>query len=58
MKGMAQTVSITTKENVAKIIVDGNEVSDVLSYRLEETENLATLTLKLAVKGKIEAQIE
>ena len=55
---MAQTVSITTKENVAKIIVDGNEVSDVLSYRLEETENLATLTLKLAVKGKIEAQIE
>lgn len=55
---MAQVVSIKTEENAAKIIVDGNEISDVLSYRLEEDSNNATLTLKIAVKGEIVAQIE
>lgn len=55
---MAQTVSIMTAENAAKIIVDGNEISDVLGYKLEEDGNSAVLTLKIAVTGMIEARIE
>jgi len=30
---MAKSVIIQTQENAAKIIVDGNEISDVLSLR-------------------------
>lgn len=58
MKLMAQTVLISTQQNAAKIIVDGNEINDVLEYHLEEGSGIASLTLKIAITGKIEAQIE
>ncbi|GEM_PF-4954920 len=53
---MAKTVSIATRENAAKIVVDGNEISDVLSYKLEEGPRSATLTLEIAVTETIEVQ--
>lgn len=55
---MAKKVSIKAKENAVEIIVDGNEINDVISYRLEEVPDAVTLTLKIAVIGTIEAQIE
>ena len=54
---MAKTIFICTKENTAQIIVDGNEISDVLSYELSENTQGARLKLELAVIGAIEAQI-
>lgn len=55
---MAQTASIKSKENAVEIIVDGNEIHDVIGYQLEEGPDIATLTLKIVVIGKIEARIE
>lgn len=54
---MAKTLSITTEENAAKIIVDGNEISDVVSYELSENYGGAFLTVKIVVTGAIEVQI-
>ncbi len=54
---MAKKVLISTKENAAKIVVDGNEISDVLSYTLEETSRSATLKLEIAIMSEVEAQL-
>lgn len=55
---MAESVQITTRENAAKIVVDGNEISDVLEYELKEDSQGAVLTLRICVRGTIEARIE
>lgn len=55
---MARTISISAKDNAAKIIVDGNEISDVISYVLEETPKGATLKLEIAIMGEIEVQMQ
>lgn len=51
-------VQITTRENAAKVVVDGNEISDVLEYELKEDSQGAVLTLRICVRGTIEARIE
>ena len=55
---MAESVQITTRENAAKVVVDGNEISDVLEYELKENGQGAVLMLRIYVKGTIEARIE
>ena len=55
---MAKSVQITTSENAAKIVVDGNEISDVLEYELKEDQEGTILTLKILVTGSIEARIK
>ena len=55
---MAESIQITTRENAAKVVVDGNEISDVLEYKLKEDCKGAVLTLRIYVKGTIEARIE
>lgn len=52
---MAKSVKIYTKENTAKIIVDGNEIHDVVSYELSENRDGAFLTLKVAITDTVEA---
>mgnify|MGYP005798201621 FL=1 len=54
---MAESVQITTRENAAKIVVDGNEISDVLEYELKENCQGAVLTLRVLVKGDINANL-
>lgn len=54
---MAKAVHIRTKENAAKIVVDGNEISDVLSYELFEDSRGARLKLEVAITDSVEAQI-
>lgn len=46
---MAKTLEIITNENAAKIVVDGNEISDVISYRLSEDGEGTVLELKIAI---------
>jgi len=53
---MAKTVSICTEKNAAKIVVDGNEIHDVISYVLEETTEGATLKLTIAIMGEGKAK--
>ena len=53
---MAKSVKIYTKQNIAKIIVDGNEIHDVVSYELSENRDGAFLTLKIAV-GEVDAAV-
>lgn len=53
---MAQDISITTAGNSARVFIDGNEIADVLSYKLEETAKKSTLTLEIFITGKIEVQ--
>ena len=53
---MAKSVKIYIKENTAKIIVDGNEIHDVVSYELSENTDGAFLTLKIAV-GEVDAAV-
>jgi len=48
---MAETIEITTSENTAKIVVDGNEIRDVIRYSLDEDSSERTLTLVIAIKG-------
>lgn len=51
---MAKTLEIQTEKDTAKLILDGNEIHDVLSYRLEEgTEQLPTLTVQVAITGGV-----
>ncbi len=54
---MAESVQITTRENAAKVVVDGNEISDVLEYELKENGQGAVLTLRILVKGDINANL-
>ncbi len=54
---MAKSVQITTRENAAKIVVDGNEISDVIAYTLEETaKGVAMLKLEIAITGEVEVR--
>lgn len=53
---MAKSVSIQTKENAAKVIVDGNEISDVLSYSLTEDSKGAVLELRIAIMDSVSVQ--
>ena len=52
---MAKSVIIQTRENAAKIIVDGVEINDVLSYTLHGDNNGARLTLEIAITDAAEA---
>lgn len=52
---MAESLKIETKQNTVKIIVDGNEIHDVLSYFLEESNEERTLVLRVAIRGSVEA---
>lgn len=47
---MAKIVRILAKENIVKIIIDGNEIHDVVAYKLEEDKNGAFLTLTVPVE--------
>lgn len=53
---MAKSLYINTKENAAKIVIDGNEIGDVISYILLENSKEVTLTLKIVITGEIEVQ--
>ena len=54
---MSKSVLISTKENAAKIVVDGNEIHDVLSYTLlERSGECAKLILEIALIDEIEVQ--
>lgn len=53
---MAKSISIATKENTAKIIVDGNEINDVLAYGLTEDSEGAVLELKIAITDSVSVQ--
>lgn len=53
-----ETLLIESKKNTLQIVVDGNEMKDVLRYELAERANeLPTLTLEMAITGKIEARL-
>lgn len=55
---MAKTVHILTKENAAEIIVDGNKISDVISYELKEDPNNGPrLTVEIAIMDEVEARL-
>ena len=51
---MAESLRIETKQNAAKLIVDGNEIRDVLEYRLEESAQKRVLTVSVAIKDSVE----
>lgn len=55
---MAKSVIIQTQENAAKIIVDGNEISDVLSYTLHEDSSGAKLMLEIAAADAVDVNSE
>ena len=55
---LAKSVVISTKENAAKIVVDGNEISDIISYNLFEDRSRRALTLEIAVTDTIEVQMQ
>lgn len=55
---MAKSVIIRTQGNAAKIIVDGNEIGDVLSYVLREDYDNARLTLEIAITDAVEVRRE
>ena len=46
---MAKELKILAKDNAAKIIIDGNEIHDVISYKLTEDEKGAQLELVIAI---------
>lgn len=51
---MARSIEISTKENIVKIIIDGNEIHDVVSYKLSEDKDGAFLTLTVALTNAVE----
>ncbi|MEG1880393.1 MAG: hypothetical protein RR145_03645 [Oscillospiraceae bacterium] len=53
---MAKSLYIGSNSNGCKIVVDGNEITDIMSYILEENATGATLTLVLSITDKIEVQ--
>ena len=55
---IARTVQISTKEGAARIVVDGNELSDVISYELMENCEGARLKLEILIMDSVEAQIQ
>ena len=54
---MAESVQITTSENAAKLVVDGNEISDVLEYELKEDCKGTVLALRVLVKSNINVNL-
>lgn len=54
---MAESVQITTSKNAAKIVVDGNEISDVLEYELKEDYEGTVLALRVLVKSNINVNL-
>lgn len=55
---IAKAVQISTKEGTTKIVVDGNELSDVISYELTEDCEGARLKLEILIMDSVEAQIQ
>lgn len=56
---MSKAVQIDSKDNAVKIILDGNEIHDVISYALSENPHeVPTLTLKIAIMGEISDDTE
>lgn len=55
---MAKTVRILTKENDAEVIVDGNKISDVISYELKEDPDRGPrLTVEIAIMDEVEVRL-
>lgn len=56
---MAQSAQISTKNDTTKIVVDGNEVHDVVSYTVSSSADAMTkLVLEIVVLNDLEVQIE
>lgn len=55
---MAKAISISTQENAVKIVIDGNEINDVISYQLSDDGSCPRLTIEIAVMGEVEAHLE
>lgn len=54
---MSKAVQIYSKDDAVKIILDGNEIHDVISYALSENQyEVPILTLKIAIMGEVEAR--
>ena len=54
---MAKHVQISKKDNATKIVVDGSEISGVLSFQLiERVDEIAVLKLEIAIIEEIEVQ--
>lgn len=53
---MAKSVTISTFEKVAEVAIDGNKVSDVISYSLTEDSTGARLLLEVLITGSVEVQ--
>lgn len=53
-------LEIYKKEDITQIIIDGNEMSDILSYKLEQNGSLnaPTLTIVHKVSGDIKIGIQ
>ena len=50
---MARTFEITTEGNAAKIVVDGNEISDVIECNLRKNNEGTILEIKIAITGDV-----
>lgn len=53
---MAKKLLIETGENAAKIVVDGNELADVLSYSLKEDYEagvVLTVSIQIIADAKV-----
>lgn len=50
---MAKTLEIITKENATKIVVDGNEISDVIECNLCKNNEGTILEIKIAITGDV-----
>lgn len=52
---MARDLKITAVNNLCKIIIDGNEIKDVVSYKLEEAAGeFALLTVSVVITESLE----
>lgn len=55
---MAKTASITGDGLSAQVFIDGHEVTDLISYKLEGSRGRCTMTVALEIMESITAEID
>lgn len=53
---MAQTVQITKENDITKIVVDGNEITDVVSYEMKEQAGAPAILYLSFLVNAVEVQ--
>lgn len=56
---MAQSVQVHMKDATTKIVIDGNEVHDVVSYLVSgSVDDVPKLKIEIAIHNDLEVQLE